>query len=529
MGFLVIFIHSFTYAAQLDEYDFLSGAPTLTLEELLTRGLEENLDVKMEKVQIPIEKEDVEFYRAEFDPALESSLNIDERKNPVSSSLTSGGFNITRTRQGEIGLLKRFPTGLESRIAINSSRSTNNSRVDGLRPQYRSQLVLNLLQPLLRDFGTEVNTTNIQLSENEVQQAFYSYQEQAMSVAEDIEILYYDLAEALALYQFRLESLELAQQLREGNQMKFEAGLAPINEVQEAETAIASRRELVILAKQEVELTLNRIRDIIDASPTDTLFTHPFVTSPIVENEFPVTLPLEDALNLAFRHRPDLKRIQNEIRNWDIRLLYYKNQKLPRLDLQATLGLNGLSGKSRSIPDLGDEFAPTNPHVGSYFDSFGHLVEGDGLEWFIGVQVSYPLGNRAAEARYRQTDLQKIRSIMRLKQLENAIETEIEEAITIIQRSWERVTVTQQFQELADRSLEQENTRFTEGLSDTFRLLDFQDDVIDARIRKINALTDYHQGLASFYRALGINLNRYNIELTMDTEVTDVEETDTTP
>ena len=27
-----------------------------------------------------------------------------------------------------------------------------------------------------------------------------------MSVAEDIEILYYDLAEALALYQFRLES-----------------------------------------------------------------------------------------------------------------------------------------------------------------------------------------------------------------------------------------------------------------------------------------------------------------------------------
>ena len=60
-------------------------------------------------------------YRAEFDPALESSLNIDERKNPVSSSLTSGGFNITCTRQGEIGLLKRFPTGLESRIAINSS------------------------------------------------------------------------------------------------------------------------------------------------------------------------------------------------------------------------------------------------------------------------------------------------------------------------------------------------------------------------------------------------------------------------
>ena len=37
-----------------------------------------------------------------------------------------------------------------------SNRSINNSSVDALRPQYRSILLLDLTQLLLRDFGTGV-------------------------------------------------------------------------------------------------------------------------------------------------------------------------------------------------------------------------------------------------------------------------------------------------------------------------------------------------------------------------------------
>jgi outer membrane protein TolC len=53
--------------------------------------------------------------------------------------------------------------------------------------------------------------------------------------------------------------------------------------------------------------------------------------------------------------------------------------------------------------------------------------------------------------------------------------------------------------------------RFKEGLSDTFRILDFQDDLIGAHIRKTEALVDFNQGLANLYRAIGINLERFNI------------------
>jgi hypothetical protein len=40
--------------------------------------------------------------------------------------------------------------------------------------------------------------------------------------------------------------------------------------------------------------------------------------------------------------------------------------------------------------------------------------------------------------------------------------------------------------------------------------------VIEARLRKTNALVDFHQGLASLYRAMGANLERRGIVHTLE-------------
>jgi outer membrane protein TolC len=53
--------------------------------------------------------------------------------------------------------------------------------------------------------------------------------------------------------------------------------------------------------------------------------------------------------------------------------------------------------------------------------------------------------------------------------------------------------------------------RLKEGLSDTFRILDFQEDLIEAGIRRTMALADFNQGLANLYRAMGMNLGHHNI------------------
>lgn len=57
----------------------------------------------------------------------------------------------------------------------------------------------------------------------------------------------------------------------------------------------------------------------------------------------------------------------------------------------------------------------------------------------------------------------------------------------------ERVKVTERFKNLAKITLEQEMERLKKGLSYTFRVLNFQDDLIEAHIRKAKALVDFNK------------------------------------
>ena len=139
------------------------------------------------------------------------------------------------------------------------------------------------------------------------------------------------------------------------------------------------------------------------------------------------------------------------------------------------------------------------------------MVDDDGYEWSVNLELSYPIGNRAAEARYAGSRIEEQQILYQLKRLESGIETAVKNAIVAIQRGLERVEVAHRFEDLAQTALEQEKTRLGHGLSDTFRILDLQDDLIEAHIRKITALVDYHQGLAQLYRAMGANLDRYDI------------------
>jgi outer membrane protein TolC len=504
---VIIFLTSFSLAQEKSE-DILKDASVLTLQSALAKGIQYNLDLQVEELNIPISKENVTVEKAEFDPTIEMGISSMEERTPTSSAFTSEDFNLYRETGGDIGIRKKFRFGLESRISFEANRSMNNSSVDALRPQYRNVLLLDLTQPLLKNFGIEVNTANLRMSQNLVQQTAREYMDRAQRIGEEIELVYYGLAEAQDVLRYRIESLELAQDLLQGNREKFEAGVVPITEVQQAETSVASRDEEVILARQQMEIVANQLRDLLGIRPESPFYKEPFVTEniPGTDQTFP---DFEQTLATALEKRPDIQRQHIQIANQDIKLEYYDNQRLPRLDLEATLGANGLAGGDR--PTSFADFTASSTQVGSYEDSLSRMSDADGYEWYAGLRLSYPWGNRAAEARYRRAGLEKRQAVYGLKRLQETIEKECKNSLVAVKRSLERVSVADRFEELAQTTLNQEMERFKEGLSDTFRILDFQDDLIGAHIRKTEALVDFNQGLANLYRAIGINLERFNI------------------
>ncbi len=480
----------------------------LRLRDAIALGIEKNFNLHVDELNVPIRREEVTEADSAFDPTLESTLSASKRQILTGMVLYADEYQYNQETAADVSLRKRFKVGLHSSLSVRTARSENNSLADSLNPAYQNFLILNLTQPLLRDFGYGVNTSQIQISENQVQGAIYDYLDRVQQIAAQVEKTYFDLANALAVFRFRVESRELARKLLKDNRIRLHQGVVAITEVQQAETAVAVRDEDVIGARQRVEMDTNRLKDLLEIKADDPLYDIPLATEPIpgVDIAYPTQ---EEAVSLALKQRLDLQRLHLSLKNQDIRLAFFKNQKLPRLDLGATLGVNGLSGNNRPVTLLGRN--QTSPLTGDYADAYSSMLNDDGYEWAVDMKLTYPIGNRAAEARYTKSQMKKRQLIYQVKRMEGGIETAVKNSLVTVHRSLESVQVAQRFENLAQTTLEQEMTRLKGGFSDTFRILRFQDDLISAHIRRINAVTEFHQGLAGLYREMGGNLDRYRI------------------
>jgi len=98
-----------------------------------------------------------------------------------------------------------------------------------------------------------------------------------------------------------------------------------------------------------------------------------------------------------------------------------------------------------------------------------------------------------------------------LRRAEVSAETVIRSAHAVLDLGEERLVVAKRYAALAQTTLDQETRRLQEGLSNTFRVLTFQNSLVEAKIREVSAKTDYYRAQTRLYLAMGTNLERYNI------------------
>lgn len=469
------------------------------LQGLLALGLAENLGLQAIKIDSLQAGEETVVQDARFDPELFASASHSENRSPA-GTLDIDPVQNEQSR-AEVGIRKNFSSGLTSSLSLATERVEGD--YEYLDPRYSSYLLLNLQQPLLRGSGLDINTTDLKIARNQQLQSQYLYLKRAQDLALQIEVAYYDLIKARHTELLREESRQLVVGLLEGNRAKLDAGVIPISEVQEAETALADRDLQLALSRQAREQVALQLDSLINNSigaPKEFSagFSDLSLDTPSLAPEF------STVYTTALEKRADLRSVELDLKSNGLRSDFLSNQTKADLDLVLSAGLNGLSGDER------DGSAPVR-NSGPYADSYDSMSNADGYQWSAGLVFSYPLGNRAAKARSGQAQLEERRSGYRKQELEQEIETEIRQRLTEMKRIGEQFTIAERLQSLADTSLKQEGRRLSEGLSDTFRILTFQGNMIDARIARLSALVEYNKSLARFNLALGTNLERHGI------------------
>ncbi len=133
--------------------------------------------------------------------------------------------------------------------------------------------------------------------------------------------------------------------------------------------------------------------------------------------------------------------------------------------------------------------------------------------WTIGGQASYPLGNISARYNYKAARATKDQIALQLKQLQQNILIQIEDAIAVAQTSFQRVDATREARTYAEAALYAEQTKLEKGKSTSFLVLSAQRDLTSARYAEIQALANYNIGLAKLAQAEGSTLERRHVKL----------------
>ncbi len=475
---------------------------TLTLADAVLQALEHNLDITISRQTRDVRVTDILFEQAKFDPTVEMTGRYDRSITPLNrpifgfSGVTQGNEpdNFAQTdTQVSLGFAQKLPTGANYDLTLGTTRNAVAGETSFLfNPSYTSNLLLNLTQPLLRDFGADVNLTAIHIARNAVQVEQYTFVSQVLDVVMQVEQDYWELVFARQNEQVFRAALKAAQELLATNRAKVEIGVLAEVDVLQAQAGVANRVEQVIIAQKTVRDQEDQLRQLM--SPTEEDIRKNRVIIPLdgpLQNRDATTM--EEAVDSALRQRPEVLQAQKNIESSDLNTKLAKNQLLPRLEFQGSVGLGGLG------QDPGDTFDRT---FSTDFYNVG-----------AGMVLSYPLGNRSAKSQIRRRQLEGTQAKTNLQSVRRQVIVDTKEAVRRVQTDFKRMETTRTARKLAVRQRAAEQERLNLGLSTTRQVLDFQRDEAIARVKELRAILDYNQSLANLHRRTASTLDRYHISL----------------
>lgn len=507
-----VFAHQWLYRDEAITIPEASGDDSeparLTVAEAVHQALLHNPGVAAQRLTPLRQRQDVRQAEAIFDPILSGAVNKDRRKSPNSSALSGVRVNVQENFNANLGFKKTLRSGGDFRIDFTNNRFVSNARFQGLIPQYQPELVFSLNQPLLRNFGLNFAYLLVNVTQLNSEAAAWTYRAQLSDFVKRVIAAYWVVVFTRQNLVVQQESLGLAQQtLRENNERVRVGLLAPVA-VKEAESEAAAREQQVIVASNLLDNALRTLRQIVYLQKGDAFIPRPI--EPIdAPRTTPVTVDANAALNLALEQRPEVRAQTLDLQSKQLTARVRENQLLPRVDFVGDFGLNGLSGDAVTVEVDGQQVQTS--FDGPYAEALDRLSSKEFYSYLAGVEVEIPIGNAAAKSEYTKAKIDVSQSELNRRQLFSDISLEVSTAVNDVVANIKRIESSRVARELAEENLRNQQKRLEVGIATTKDVLDFQDDLTQARGVELRAATDYNISLAELARAQGTLLDQYSV------------------
>ncbi len=492
------------------------NAVKLTLQSVMFLALKNNLQIAFQSLAPGISETGIMREESVYDPDLSLQYGKSRSVQQVGNYLTGAGADSVYQQAWDLkmGIMKQFVAGTSAELKWNAIESKTDFIFQQLVPQYKSDLSLNLTQPLLKDFGIEIGRSMIKIANLNFEISQYQFKNQVMEILSGIEKSYWALYFQNKDYEARQKSLKAAEDLLREFKIRIDAGtLAPI-EIYQAEAEVAERKHDLIVAADLVKDTEDRLKTSLNLYDKKEYWDLQIIPADDPRSG-PVTVDLEQSLQEAFAYRPDYIQAKMDIEARNIMVKYTKNQTLPRVDLFGTLGTMGLAGRGNpnAASFMGGGGGGKNLVNTGWPDVADSMASGDYYNYAAGVKIQFPFGNRFAKSQYSKAKLESARAATFLKEVENNVINDVRGAVRQIDTDIKRIEASRATMRLADERLKAEEKKYAVGLATTHDLLEYQDKLAKAESGYAFAKAAYEQNLADLARVKGMLLETFNITI----------------
>jgi outer membrane protein TolC len=493
----------------------LSGQLDLSLQEAISLGIENNLDVQLQRFDPLLAAEDAIAAWGYYDPTLFGEYTYRHTETPIASALQASPILLEKEHAGLGGIrgfLPKLNWGYE--IGYSGEALETTSSIQQLSPQYSTGLVATVTAPLLKNFLWSEPWLNVKTSQVLEGRARDQFAADLMDLVVNIEANYWGLIASEERLRVANKSLEANLTLLDQIKAQYDVGVVSRVEVVEAEAGVADRDFQRIQAENDYRAAQDNLIDVVlgpNLTPESTLEIRPTTQPDVVKYD----IDPEVATAKAFENRPELAIAQADIENATMNLKFAKNQLLPQVDAVGTYGYNGISGRTSPEPDIFGGGGPRQPVRGlgrHYRDADDEFFSHDGARsWSAGAILSLPIGNITGRAEKRRADLELRRAETLLRRQEQQIILEIREAIRVQRAAQEGIEAAERGRIAAEEQFRAESIRLEHGESTPFDVLQREEALVQAESQKIGALQAYRNALAALDRRQGTILRERNV------------------
>ena len=480
----------------------------LTLQQAIASTVQNNLGVQQARLEEAMTQTDIIQAEAVFDTVLFAKGGYERSNIPQPTLDLSGGgggsflLNPRADQKNanlESGFEQRFATGGNLAVSTRMQRQEFTDPNDQItpNPSYLNSVNLTLSQPLLRNFGTDVNLASLRLARNQDRRALQLLRRSLLESVARTEALYWQVFVARA----RLVSAEWLLKVGEDvrtlleRRRQYDTSLA---QYADAVSKVEDRRASVIRAQRDLQRAVNELKRAMNDPrlPVGGSETIVVVDTPVDQ---PLRCSVADSMATALAQNPTVSAALLSIDDGAIGVDVADNGRLPQLDLLTTGALYGLNS--------------------NFGDAWNDLGDNDWIEYSVAATFRQPIGNRAAEAEYRRARLARSRAVIVYKtavqgavlDVRNALQEAYAGYRLISQTRAQRLAAAENMRALA---LDEENIA---QLTPEFLALKFlrQDGLASTQFAEATALADYNIAIANLYAAMGTALERNRIELSL--------------